>query len=73
MVPLRAASREKGAADPRLNEGGSTRPKELPVRRFDRMPMRLDPRVGERPAGAEREVDLVMAVLILAAGDLACR
>lgn len=73
MVPLRAASRENGAAEPRLNEGGSTRLKGPPVRRRERMPARLEPRVGERPAGAERGDDLAREVLILAAGDLGCR
>jgi len=80
MVPLSAASSENGAAEPRLNEGGSTRllPKGPPVRRRERMPMRLDPgapRVGERPAGAESGVVVVdlaaREVLILVeAGDL---
>jgi hypothetical protein len=69
MVPLSAASRENGAAEPRLKDGGSTRAKDPPpVRRRERMPIRLEPRVGERPAGAERGDDLAMVVLILAAG-----
>lgn len=46
-----AASRENGV-DERLNAGGSIRVK-VPVRRLLRMPMRLLPRVGERPAGAD--------------------
>jgi hypothetical protein len=69
---LRAASREKGAEllPPRLKEGGSMREKGPAVRRrLDKIPERL-PRVGERPAGAERGDDLEMVVLSLAAGDL---
>ena len=62
MVPLRAASNEKGA--PALNEGGSTRPV---LRRLERIPARLE-RVGDRPAGTEG-----MTVLSLAAGDLGWR
>lgn len=46
-----AASRENGV-DERLNVGGSIRVK-VPVRRLLRMPIRLLPRVGERPAGAD--------------------
>lgn len=46
-----AASRENGV-DERLNAGGSIRVK-VPVRRLLRMPIRLLPRVGERPAGAD--------------------
>lgn len=41
-------------------------------RRLERMPARL-PRVGERPAGAERGEDLAMEVLSLATGDLGWR
>lgn len=48
IVPLRAASREKGAAAPR-RVGGSIRPRVR--RRLDVMPDRF-PRVGDRPAGA---------------------
>lgn len=47
--------------------------KDPPVRRRDeRIPERL-PRVGERPAGAERGVDLAMPVLILVVEDLGLR
>lgn len=49
-----AASRENGV-DERLNVGGSIRVK-VPVRRLLRMPIRLFPRVGERPAGADMGV-----------------
>lgn len=49
-----AASRENGVDD-RLNVGGSIRVK-VPVRRLLRMPIRLLPRVGERPAGADMGV-----------------
>lgn len=54
------------------NAGGSTR-KCPPVRRRDdeRIPDRL-PRVGERPAGADKGVDLAIPVLILV-GDLGFR
>lgn len=48
-----AASRENGV-DERLNVGGSIRV--APVRRLLRMPIRLLPRVGERPAGADMGV-----------------
>ena len=41
-------------------------------RRDERSPDRL-PRVGERPAGADRGLDLAMLVLILAADDLGFR
>lgn len=70
---MRAASREKGAASPRLKDGGSTREYGPTVRRrLDKIPARL-PRVGERPAGAEMGDDLGMWVLSLATGDLGCR
>lgn len=46
-----AASRENGV-DERLNVGGSIRVK-VPVRRLLRIPIRLLPRVGDRPAGAD--------------------
>lgn len=46
-----AASKENGVEE-RLNVGGSIRVK-VPVRRLLRMPIRLLPRVGERPAGAD--------------------
>lgn len=74
MVPLRAASREKGAAlPPILKDGGSTREKGPAVRlRLERMPERF-PLVGERPAGADMGDDLEMAVLSLVAGDLGWR
>lgn len=49
-----AASRENGVEE-RLNVGGSIRVK-VPVRRLLRMPIRLLPRVGERPAGADMGV-----------------
>jgi hypothetical protein len=69
---LSAASREKGVVA-RLKEGGSTRVKGLPVRRrWERRPTRLEPRVGERPAGADSG-DLEMLRFSLAAGDLGCR
>ena len=61
---MRAASRLKGTAEATLKEGGSTRPKPLARRR--EMPVRL-PRVGERPAGAERGTEVVSLVR----GDLA--
>lgn len=64
-----AASREKGAGD-KLKEGGSTRVHGLAVRRRLRMPMRLFPRVGDRPAGAERGELRATFVLSFAAGDL---
>ena len=41
-------------------------------RRLERMPLRL-PRVGERPAGAERGDDFAIDVLSLDDGDLAWR
>lgn len=41
--------------------------------RLDRMPTRLLPRVGERPAGAVRGDDLATLVFNLAAGDLGLR
>ncbi len=73
MVPFSAASRENGAGAPRPRAGGSTREKAAPVRRrLERMPMRLEPRLGERPAGAESG-DLARFVLSLAAGDLGWR
>jgi hypothetical protein len=37
------------------------------------MPILLEPRVGERPAGADSGEDLARAVLSLAAGDLGWR
>jgi hypothetical protein len=70
MVPERAASR----LNPRLDEeaenlGGSTRVNgELVFLRL-RMPTRF--RVGERPAGAEREVDFEIEVSSLGAGERA--
>jgi hypothetical protein len=65
MVPLRAASREKGAAPAERNEGGSTREYGPAVRRLlERRPERL-PLVGDRPAGAVSGEGLEMPVLIL--------
>lgn len=71
MVPFRAASRENGVPVlERPKEGGSTR-EYAPVRRRDeRMPVFL-PRVGDRPAGADRG-DFVMPVFNLV-GDLGLR
>lgn len=68
-----AASREKGAGE-RLNEGGSARAK-APFRRRLRMPIRLLPRVGERPAGADLGVLAPRDTLLLSfvAGDLGFR
>jgi hypothetical protein len=73
MVPERAASmlnpspEEDGAE----NFGGSTRVNgELVFLRL-RIPMRF--RVGERPAGAEREVDLEIDVSSLGTGERAVR
>lgn len=73
MVPERAASMlnpspVEGVAA--ANLGGSTRVKGLDVRRF-RIPMRF--RVGLRPAGAERGVDLDSEVSSLEAGERASR
>lgn len=59
-----AASREKGVVN-RLKDGGSMRP----ARRRLRMPMRLLPRVGERPAGADMGA-LDRLLLSFLAGDL---
>jgi hypothetical protein len=66
IVPLKAAARQNGAAvfgAPRANFGGSIRlmvgPVGEPLRRRFRIPMRFVPRVGLRPAGAEREACLV--------------
>ena len=58
---------EKGASatGPTENLGGSTRVNEEAVRRLLRMPTRL--RVGERPAGAESVV--IVVVLSFGAGD----
>lgn len=65
-----AASSENGAGK-RLNEGGSTRAN-VPARRRLRMPMRLLPRVGERPAGADMGVLAALDRLSLSflVGDL---
>lgn len=63
-----AASRENGVDD-RLNVGGSIRVK-VPVRRLLRIPMRLLPRVGERPAGADMgELGPRARLLSFLAGD----
>lgn len=67
-----AASSENGAEN-RLKDGGSTRAN-VPVRWRLRMPTRLLPRVGERPAGADIGVaDLESLLLSFFAGDLGFR
>jgi hypothetical protein len=69
MVPFKAASREKGAEEEPMNEGGSRRV----VRRrldsiFDRFPW-----VGDRPAGGGQDLGVAFSELGLLKHDFALR
>lgn len=68
MVPFKAASREKGAEEEPMNEGGSRR---VVRRRLDWIPARL-PRVGDRPAGGGQDLGVAFSEPLLK-HDLALR
>lgn len=69
MVPFKAASREKGAEEEPINDGGSRR---VVRRRLDSIPERL-PRVGERPAGGGQDLGVAFSEPSLLRHDLALR
>lgn len=69
MVPFKAASREKGAEEEPMKEGGSRR---VVRRRLVSIPERL-PRVGERPAGGGQDLGVAFSELSLLEHDLALR
>lgn len=61
MVPFKAASREKGAAEEPMKEGGSRR---VVRRRLDSNPDRF-PWVGERPAGGGQDLGVAFSLRLL--------